>query len=418
MLAAALGQRGLRSSSSSRKQNLVVDEEGRPISSPGDFHRIISVDDDKNRPPSPPCVIEQATSSFSQNDGNGAAPPPKRSRHVLEQSQNNNTQNTPKSYGGKVFAVEALNRDFDRKNVRTFVPICGIDGDKRKYVILDPRADKPNVRASDAAYVEACTGKEVGGGLQFRGDKDDPSNQHLLEVVEDSGADGIVYRGFKSDDESATSTMVDLLRGGFEAEKLERPCVLLPTSHHGETIAQTTGRTYRLFDKATDGLKGYTIDTGVVRRCRVLDKAPKALGKRRNHHKDTVVVDDDALKAHVGKILRVVDDDTWTGCTLEAVVVPLRAAIKRLKLDIVVQTLVLAKFVHPNRTQATLEELAPPVREKLRAASKRFLSQGDVSTVDAEHVGIIYCIEIDGITYTFRYDIYEGSNMPSVDVSA
>ena len=131
-----------------------------------------------------------------------------------------------------------------------------------------------------------------------------------------------------------------------------------------------------------------------------------------------MVVDDDALKAHVGKTLRVVDDDTWTGCTLEAVVVPLRAAIKRLKLDIVVQTLVLAKLVHPNRTQATLEELAPPVREKLRAASKRFLNQGDVSTVEAKHVGIIYCIEIDGVTYTFRYDIYEGSNMPSVDVSA
>ena len=212
--------------------------------------------------------------------------------------------------------------------------------------------------------------------------------------------------------------MVDLLRGGFTAEKLERPCVLIPTSHHGETIAQTTGRTYRLFDDATDGLKGYTIDTGVVRRCRVLDKAPKALDKRRNHHIDTVVVDDEALKAHKGKILRVVDDDTSTGSTLEAVVVPLRAAIKRLKLDIVVQTLVLAKLVHPNRTQATLYELAPPVREKLRAASKRFLNQGDVSTVEAEHVGIIYCIEIDGITYTFRYDIYEGSNMPSVEVSA
>jgi hypothetical protein len=373
---------------------------------------------DEERPQTPPCVIEEFTSSCSQNDGDGAAPPPKRTRHVLEQSQNNNTQNTPKSYGGNTYDEEALNRDFDRKNVQNFVPIRGIDGDKREYVILDPRAEVPTVRASDAAYVEACTGKEAGGGLRFRIDEDNPSNQYLLKVVDDTGADGIVHSALKAGDESATSTMADLLRGGFEAEELDRPCVLIPTSHHGETIAQTTGRTYRLFDEATDGLKGYTIDTGVVRRCRVLDKAPKALDKRRNHHKDTVVVDDDALKAHVGKILRVVDDDTWTGSTLEAVVVALRAAIKRLKLDIVVQTLVLAKLVHPNRTQATLEELALPVREKLRAASERFLSQGDVSTVEAEHVGIIYCIEIGGITYTFRYDIYEGSNMPSVEVSA
>ena len=136
-----------------------------------------------------------------------------------------------------------MNRDFDRKNVRTFEPICGEDSDKREYVVLDPRAEVPTVRASDAAYVEACTGKEAGGGLRFRIDKDNPSNQYLLRLVEDSGPDGIVYSGFKSGDESATSTMVDLLRGGFTAEKLERPCVLIPTSHHGETIAQTTGRT-------------------------------------------------------------------------------------------------------------------------------------------------------------------------------
>ncbi len=373
---------------------------------------------DEERPSSPTSVILEATSSCSQNNGDGAPPQPKRTRHVLEQSQNNNTQNTPKSYGGKTYDEAALRRDFNRDHVRTFVPIRGEDSDKREYVILDSRAAVPDTKASDVAHLEAVARGEAGGGLEFRADKDDPSNQYLLRLVDDTGADGIVHRALKAGDESATSTMADLLRGGFIAEKLERPCVLLPTSHHGETIAQTTGRTYRLFHKATDGLKGYTIDTGVVRRCRVLDKAPKALDKRRNHHRDTVVVDDEALKAHKGKILRVVDDDTSTGSTLEAVVVPLRAAIKRLKLDIVVQTLVLAKLVHPNRTQATLYELAPPVREKLRAASKRFLSQGDVSTVEAEHVGIIYCIEIDGITYTFRYDIYEGSNMPSVEVSA
>ena len=101
------------------------------------------------------------------------------------------------------------------------------------------------------------------------------------------------------------------------------------------------------------GVARVGIDTTIAKRREVLDKAPKDRKEREAHHKDTIVVSDEALKRHDGERLVVGDDDRWTGFTAQAVVDALRAAVVRLELNIEVETVVFARYVWGTRTTPT-----------------------------------------------------------------
>ena len=363
----------------------------------------------EERPSSPPCVILEAESNCSQNDGDGAAPPRKR----LGAGKDGD-------FDGQQFDRADLLRDFNLENVAKFRPVTCKDREGREVVILDPRAGIPTVTASAAHFAVASATGQHGGGLDLREDSNDRSIKYVCNIVDGAGHDATVYEAFKAGDRGAADVVVSLLGPALrrDVEASDRDTTLVVVAHHNDTVPREGDRTYDLFDRATTGVAGVSIDTTIAKRREVLDKAPKDRKEREAHHKDTIVVSDEALKLHNGKRLVVGDDDRWTGFTAQAVVDALRVAVRRLELNIEVETVVFARYVWATRTTPTLSELAPCVREVIRAESKRILKgEGDVSKKDAQDVGIVYCIEFNGKTYTVPYDIYGGSFLPSVDVT-
>ena len=365
----------------------------------------------EERPSSPPCVILEAESNCSQNDGDGAAP--KRMRLRLGAGKAGD-------FDGQQFDREALRRDFDLRTVAGFRPVTCKDREGRDVVILDSRAAKPAVPATAAHFAVASAAGQHGGGLDLRKDSNDGSVKYVCNIVEGAGHDATVYEAFKSGDPGAADVVVSLLGPALrrDVEASNRDTTLVLVAHHNDTVPKKGDRTYEIFDRAITGVARVGIDTTIAKRREILDKAPKDRKEREAHHKDTIVVSDEALKLHNGKRLVVGDDDRWTGFTAQAVVDALRAAIERLELNIEVETVVFARYVWATRTTPTISELAPCVREVIRAESKRILKgEGEVSKKDAQHVGIVYCIEFNGETYTVPYDIYGGSFLPSVDVT-
>ena len=321
---------------------------------------------------------------------------------------------------GQQFDRADLLRDFNLENVAKFRPVTCKDREGRDVVILDSRAGVPTVSASAAHFAVASATGQHGGGLDLREDSNDSSVKYLFNLVDGAGLDAIVLDAFKAGDQGAADVVVSLLAPALRRDVAasERDTTLVLVAHHNDTVPREGDRTYELFDQAICGVARVGIDTTIAKRREVLDKAPKDRKEREAHHKDTIVVSDEALKRHDGERLVVGDDDRWTGFTAQAVVDALRAAVERLELNIEVETVVFARYVWGTRTTPTLSELAPCVREVIRAESKRLLKgEGDVSKKDAQHVGIVYCIEFNGKTYTVPYDIYGGSFMPSVDVT-
>ena len=293
-------------------------------------------------------------------------------------------------FDGQQFDREALRRDFDLRTVAGFRPVTCKDREGREVVILDSRAGIPTVTASAAHFAVASATGQHGGGLDLREDSNDSSVKYLLNLVDGAGLDAIVYDAFKAGDQGAADVVVSLLAPALRRDVAasDRDTTFVLVAHHNDTVPREGDRTYELFDRATTGVARVSIDTTIAKRREVLDKAPKDRKEREAHHKDTIVVSDEALKLHNGKRLVVGDDDRWTGFTAQAVVDALRAAVRRLELNIEVETVVFARYVWGTRTTPTLSELAPCVREVIRAESKRIQkSEGDVSKKDAQHVG-------------------------------
>jgi hypothetical protein len=133
-----------------------------------------------------------------------------------------------------------------------------------------------------------------------------------------------------------------------------------------------------------------------VGKASVLDDAAK-----REHLKDIYVVPDHKLgliRALEGKVALLVEDDEFTGASLDAAQMGLEDAMTRAGVNFDIERVVMAR--HKSYVQtSTMAELDAPTQTLFQDVAFGIFADADVDVVDGANIGVIYYFLIGGRVY-------------------